>query len=301
MKQQTKILIVLFFLLFSLPDKSYSQAGKIVFQGSFGLVFPYDDLKASDYVNYDSLGYIFVDSSLFANHFGAQPGMMFAGSAKFNFDKYSIARAVLSVAFTGFNNFQAVRTGTTLVKFVNNTYQQRPIEYDYSFSNFGIGLGLELAPTSFTKLISPFFNANFNLNFFSANLSRRSGFNDSISVNLNSFRMGVNFNAGIEVMINNSIGVVAGVKYDLGNLILKDTKRDGYIEWGSQDASLNDEYGRYISNIYYPIGEGYNYFESKQKKINWGTAYIGINFNPFYEPPATKKPKEGKKMLYGYL
>jgi hypothetical protein len=102
-------------------------------------------------------------------------------------------------------------------------------------------------------------------------------------------------------MINNTIGVVVGAKYDLGNLILQETKRDGYIEWGSNDASLNDENGRYISNIYYPIGEGYNYFESKPKKINWGTAYIGINFNPFYEPPTTKKPKTTKKMLYGSL
>ncbi len=301
MKSQIKLVLPILLLLIALCERSYSQAGKIVFQGAFGITFPYDELKADDYVSYDTLGYVFIDSSLFADHFGAQPGIMFAGSAKVNFDKYAITRAVFTASFSGFNSFQALRSGTTLVRFVNNTYQQRPIEYDYSFSNFGLGIGLEVAPTSFTNLISPFFNASFNFNFFSAEVSRRSGFNDSISANLNSFRMGVNFNAGIEVMINNQMGVVLGAKYDLGNLILQDTKRDGYIEWGSNDASLNDENGRYISNIYYPIGEGYNYFESKPKKINWGTAYIGINFNPFYEPPATKKPKTNKKMLYGSL
>jgi hypothetical protein len=301
MKAKFLIAALLLFSLMLCSRAAEAQAGKFIFQGAFGLVFPYDQLEGDDYVVYDSDGYVFIDSSLFANNFGAQPGMMFSGSAKVNFDNYAITRAVFSVAFSGFNSFQAKRSGTTLVRFVNNTYQPRPIEYDYSFSNVALGIGIEIAPTSFTKLISPFFNANFNFNFFTADLSRRSGYSDSIGVNLNSFRMGVNFNTGLEVMINNSIGVVAGVKYDLGNLLLKDTQRDGYIEWGSKDASLNDEYGRYVSNIYYPIGEGYNYFESNQKKLNWGTAYIGINFNPFDEKPAKKKPKSTPKMLYGCL
>lgn len=282
-------------------NKASGQAGKISFQGTVGLVFPYNELKGDEYVRYDSLGYVFIDSGLFANNFAAQPGFAFSGSAKVNFDNHEITRAVFTAAFSGFNSFQARRSGTTLVRFANNTYQPRPIEYDYSFSNVSLGIGLEVAPTSFTKLVSPFFNANFNFNFFTADLSRRSGYSDSIGVNLNSFRMGVNFNAGIEVRINDILGVVAGAKYDMGNLLLQETVRDGYIEWGSKDAPLNDEAGRYISNIYYPVGEGYNYFQSKPKKLNWGTFYLGINFSPYNEKPAKPKPKSEKAMLYGFL
>ncbi len=297
------IVITVFLLSQILPcNDAQAQAGKVILQGAFGITFPYNELKGDEYVRYDDRGYVFIDSNLFAANFGAQPGMMFAGSAKVNFDKYSITRAVFTVAFNGFNSFQAKRSGTTLVKFVNNTFQERPIEFNYSFSNVALGLGLEVAPTSFTNLISPFFNANFNFNFFTADISRRSGFNDSIGANLNSFRMGVGFNAGIEVMVNETFGVVAGARYDLGNLLLKETVRDGYIEWGSKDASLNDESGRYVSNLYYPIGEGYNYFQSSPKNLNWGTVYIGLNFNPFYEKkPTKKKPKDGEKLLYGCL
>ena len=295
------MLIAVMFVLLSCRN-SFAQAGQFSFQGNIGLVFPYDQLKGSEYVRYDSAGYVFIDSSLFGKNFAAQPGIMFSGSAKVNFDNYEITKAVFSFSFSGFNSFQSKRSGTTLVRFVNNTYQPRPIEYDYSFSNVGLGIGLEVAPTSFTKLISPYFGANFNFNFFTADLSRRSGFSDSISANLNSFRMGVDFNAGIEFRINESIGIVAGAKYDLGNLLLSETVRDGYIEWGSKDANLNDEEGRYISNLYYPVGEGYNYFQSDKKKMNWGSFYLGVTFRPFYEKPSQKKPKTNTKtLLYGFI
>lgn len=281
-------------LIFNLSSVTKGQFDRTAFQITFGISQPYDDLKANDYININQDGYIFVDSNLFATNLGAQTGIQIAGAAKFNFDKYSITRAVVSLAFTNFNTFQATRTGTTLVKFVNNTYQPRQVTYDYNVNDFTIGLGFEIAPTSFTNIVSPFFNANFNFNFLSADLTRTTSIYDSNSVELNSFRMGVNFNAGIEAMINKTFGIVAGVKYDLGNWLLKDTQRDGFIEWGSKSANINDTEGRYISNIYYPIGEAYNYFESKEKILNWGTAYIGVTFYPFNDSKKPVKPKASK-------
>lgn len=281
---------------FALPQS------RLILEGSVGLVFPYDELKGDDYVTYDRDGYVFVDSALFADHLGAQPGIYIAGTIKYGIDKHSITRLVGTLTYNGFNSFQPRRSGTTLVRFVNNTYQQRSIEYDYGVNNVGLGLGLEIAPTSFTNLISPFFGANFNFNFFSADITRRSGFNDSVGANLNSFRMGVSFTGGLEFNINKTVAVSAGIRYDLGNLLLKETKRDGYIEWGSRDANLNDENGRYISNLYYAIGEGYNFFQSKQKKMNWGTAFLSLSFRPFDDKPAKKKaPPKGTKLLHEFL
>ncbi|HQY20350.1 MAG TPA: hypothetical protein PK294_06715 [Ignavibacteria bacterium] len=290
------------FLVFFIQKSSVSQFDKPVVQLSFGMSNPYDELRGDSYVSFDTLGFIFIDSSLFANHLGGQIGIQLAGAVKINFDKYSISRGVFSLAFNNFNTFQSRQSGTTLVKFINNTFQQRPVEYNYDFNSFTMGFGLEIAPTSFTNIVSPFFNSNLTLNFLSAELTRVTSFNDSNKVSLSSFRMGLNFNAGIEVKVSSNVGFVAGIKYDLANLIYKETLRDGFIEWGSSSGNINDAQGRYISNIYYPIGEAYNYFESKEKEINWGTAYIGININLFSDSPKkkTKKTSGGIRSINFY-
>ncbi|MBS1517696.1 MAG: hypothetical protein JSS91_06385 [Bacteroidetes bacterium] len=285
-----KKFLLFFIFIFIYQSNTYSQFDKTVLQVNIGLSNPYDQLKGDSYISYDTSGNIFIDSNLFATNLGAQTGFYIGGSAKFNFDKYSITRGVISISYNNFNTFQSKQSGTTLVKFINNTYQQRPVEYNYDFNNFAIGFGLEIAPTSFTKIVSPFFNSNLQFNFLSAQLTRVTGINDSNNVNLSSFRLGINFNAGIEVKVNENMGIVAGLKYDMANLIYKDVKRDGFIEWGSSNANINDAEGRYITNIYYPIGEAYNYFQSKEKKINWGTAYIGVNINLFNDS-GNKKPK----------
>jgi hypothetical protein len=287
-----KLFIILFLIILN-QNTTFSQFDKPIVQATFGLSNPYDELRGDSYVTFDTLGNIFIDSSLFANNLGAQLGIQFAGSIKINFDKYSISRGVFSLAFNNFNTFQSKQSGTTLVKFINNTYQHRAVEYNYDFNSFTMGFGLEVAPTSFTNIVSPFFNSNLTLNFLSAELTRVTNISDSNNVKLSSFRMGVNFNAGIEVKVAENIGFVAGLKYDLANLIYKETQRDGFIEWGSSSANINDAQGRYISNIYYPIGEAYNYFESKEKKINWGTAYIGININLYSDKPKSKPKKTG--------
>jgi len=296
-----KIILSCFILMLVCINNAHSQFDKPVLTVTIGLSNPNDELRGDSYVSYDTLGNIFIDSSLFATHLGGQLGFQMAGAVKINFDKYSITRGVLSMSYNNFNTFQSRQSGTTLVKFINNTYQQRPVEYNYDFNNFAVGLGLEIAPTSFTNIVSPFFNANFNFNFLSAQLTRVTGINDSNNVELSSFRMGVNFNAGIEVKVNSNIGIVAGLKYDMANLIYKETERDGFIEWGSKSANINDAEGRYITNIYYPIGEAYNYYQSKEKKINWGTAYIGVNVNLFSDTPKKKtQPKTSGFKKYNY-
>jgi hypothetical protein len=246
-----------------------------------------DDLKGPDYVRFDNRGYMYIDSNLIANNYGGKTGLNFFGSAKINFDKYSITRAVGFISYNSFNTFQPKKNGNTTIYVNQGQEMVLPITYNYDFSNLALGFGLEVAPLSFTNVVSPFFNTNVSLNFMSASLERLEGAYDTNRLSMSDFRIGVNFNAGIEVKINNQWGIVGGVKYDLGNLIGKNTNRsisDRY-EWGRTNASINDDEGVFWSNIPLPINGFTREYQSKEKKINWGTIYIGFNF---YPSPITK-------------
>ena len=150
------------------------------------------------------------------------------------------------------NSFEGSKSGYTPV-FTQSYIQQTPISYDYNFNNFGLGFGVEVAPLSFTKVISPFANAQFNFNFMSAKLSRTTGPGDSLTINFNDFRMGISLGAGIEFKVNPQWGIVVGAKYDFGNLLLKSNDRSGLIAWGRTNASINDGEGTYSANIYDPL------------------------------------------------
>src|SRR5690606_15053207 len=177
--------------------------------------------------------------------------------------------------------FQSGRSGVTGI-IINNTVNPTSVTYNYSFTNFALGFGFEVAPSAFTGLISPFAGVNLSLNFMGGELTRTEGYYDTNRVGFSGFRIGANFNGGIEVKFNKNWGIVAGVKYDLGNLLLNNTDRSiaGRMEWGRTGVSLNDEGGEFISNIYSPIfGGGFTY-KSDEKKVNWGTIYLGLNFYP---------------------
>lgn len=286
-------LFVLFALLLVSGSKSYAQFDKPSFQINIGISEPLDDLKGGDYFTYTStyLGQnygqqlIFIDSALMKDNYGAKTGVNFNGSAKINFDKYSIVRGVGFVSFNSFNTFQSQASGNTLLRFLNNTYQPISVKYNYSVTTFSLGIGLEVAPTSFTNLISPFFGANVSANFISTNLERTfGGFADTNRVSASGTRFGVDFNAGIEFKINPQWGIVLGGRYDMANLLGKNTNQslNDAVRFGSTNAGINDGKGGYYSNIYYAVDEGLNPvpFQAKEKKINWMTFYVGVNFYP---------------------
>jgi hypothetical protein len=301
---KTKLLL-LALLLTIFISQSNAQFDKPVFQLGVGIVNPDMQLRGSgeDYLSYTNIyHYRFMsfdttfilpyqmalpDSSLFTQNYGAKTGFYINGTAKINVDKYETFRLVGSLSFSAFNSFQPSKTG--YIGVLTSTYiQQRPISYDYSLSNFGIGLGVEVAPLAFTKVVSPFAGANLTFNFLNAKLTRTTGPNDSTSISFTDFRMGINLNAGVEFRVNPQWGFVLGAKYDFGNLIFKNTDRSGLIEWGRTNASFNDETGYYTANIYDPLGAPYRSdMKTSSKTINWATFYIGINFYPSIKP--TKK------------
>lgn len=292
-----KILLLALLLTF-FASQTYAQFDKPVFQLGVGLVNPDKQLRGNDYISYfnnyyyqnpgdtawylltSPTGFAMVDSNFLSKNYGAKTGFYINGTAKINVDKYETFRLVGGLSFSAFNSFQSTKSGYVPLLTYGGA-SSRPIEYDYSVSNFGIALGLEVAPLAFTKVVSPFVGANLTFNFLNAKLTRTTGPNDSTSIGFTDFRMGLNLNAGFEFRVNPQWGFVVGAKYDFGNLLFKNTDRAGLVEWGRTNASFNDEEGYYTSNLYGALGDRYrDNIKSDEKTINWATFYIGVNFYP---------------------
>lgn len=296
-------IIVLLFLSLASVRLSHSQFDKPQVQLGFGISEPYNDLKGTYYTT-QTLGSFYaltINPDFITNNYGGKTGMNFFGKGKINFDKYSTVRGILSLNFNTFNTFESDKSGNIGVQVINLNNKLdtviSSIDYNYTFANFGLGLGLEIAPTSFTNLLSPFFGGCMSFNFMNGNLSRTENGRDSVTLNISDFRIGLTFDAGIEAKVSRNVGIALGVKYELGNLFLKNT--DGgiadAIEYGKSDGSINDEQGVFYSSIYGPVLTSVrSAVTAKTKEINWGTIYLAVNIgfdNPESKKPKTKKPK----------
>jgi hypothetical protein len=291
-------LLKYFFFLAILVSVSYSQFDKTIIQVGIGLIEPFGDSKGTYYRNstLGSSSVLVIDSNFMRNNYGLKTGLYFFGKAKFNFDKYAITRGVLFAGFNTFNTFEPSKSGNIGVEVININNQRdtilSSINYSYTFNSFSFGLGFELAPTSFTNRVSPYFGANLAFNLFNGKLSRSENRYDTVTLSFSDIRIGVDFDAGLEFKINKQFGVALGVKFDLGNLLLKNTNSGiaDVIEWGKSNASLNDEEGNFYSTIYEPVLTSVRReVAGKKKDINWGTIYLAANIylNP---PKTTKKP-----------
>lgn len=295
-----KIVLLIFILVIS-ASKGFSQFDKPTIQLGFGISEPYNDLQGTYYTN-EILGAFYVQTinpDFMTNNYGAKTGLNFFGKGKINFDKYSIVRGVFGLNFNTFNTFESAQSGNIGVQVININNQLdtvlTSITNNYTFSNFSIALGLEIAPTSFTNIVSPFFGASLAFNFMNGNLSRTENGVDTVSLEFSDFRMGINFDAGIEAKVSQNIGFALGLKYDLGNLFFQNTSGSiaDAVEYGKSNASINDAEGIYYSTIYGPVLTSVRrQYQAKKKEINWGTAYIAINIG--FNTPSTKKPKTVK-------
>jgi hypothetical protein len=295
LKPKNSFLIILFFLITSV---SSAQFDKPQLQLGFGISEPYNDLKGT-YYSSQVLGSFYtltINPDFITNNYGGKTGLNLFGKGKINFDKYSTVRAIAVFNYNTFNTFESSKSGNIGVQVLNINNQLdtflTSINYSYTFSNFGIGLGLEIAPTSFTNILSPYFGSSLSFNFMNGDLSRTENGVDSVTLSFSGFRIGVDFDAGIEAKITNNIGIALGLKYDLGNLLLKNTNSGiaDDIEWGKSNASLNDEEGRFFSSIYGPVLTAVrSEVSSKQKQINWGTIYLAVNIG--FDSGGSKKSK----------
>jgi len=293
--------ISIFVLIILTAPFASAQFDKPQFQLGFGVSEPYNDLRGT-YYSSEILGSFYVQTinpDFMTNNYGGKTGLNFLGKAKINFDKYSIVRGVLGANFATFNTFESSQNGNigVVVQNINGVLDTllTSISNNYTFGNFGIGLGLEIAPTSFTNVVSPYFGGSLSFNFMNGDLSRTENGVDTVTLSFSDFRMGFTFDAGIEAKVNSSIGLALGVKYDLGNLLFQNTSSGiSYaIEYGKSNASINDAEGRFFSSIYGPvISSVRKEVQGKKKEINWGTIYLGVNFN--FNTPKTTKPKTQK-------
>ena len=295
MKLLKYLLIVLIF-----SSVSYSQFDHTILQFGIGIAEPFGSTSKGTYYSNQTLGsfaVLTIDSNFMTNTYAMKTGLTFFGKAKFNFDKYAISRGVLFASFNTFNTFEPSKNGNIGVEIININNQLdtvlTTVNYNYTFSSFSFGLGFELAPTAFTKRVSPYFGANMSFNAFNGKLSRTENNIDSVTTQFSDFRIGVNFDAGVEFKITNQFGLALGVKYDIGNILLRNT--DGgisnAIEWGKTNGALNDDEGRFYSAIYGPVLSSVRReVISKEKKINWGSIYLAGNI--YLDSPKKKTTKK---------
>ena len=265
---------------------TFSQFDQPTLQFGIGISEPFDELKGSNYTmfgSYNNYQLTLIDSNLYKNHFAGQTGLHAFGSIKINFDKYNIVRGVGFIAFNGFNIFQSRKSGNQVYVNPNNQndYFFAPQEYNYSFTAISFGFGLELAPTSFTKIFSPYFGANIAFNSLTSTLERSPNSIDTVRFKASGFRIGVNFNAGLEYKISKMFGIALGVKYDLGNLLLKTSSNSStsdFYEWGRSNGDLNDDEGSFRSSLPNYLSDNFpRAYTSSKKNINWGTIYLAAN------------------------
>lgn len=291
-----KFTIILSLLIAS---ASFAQFDKPSFQAGIGISEPFNDLKGTyySYGTFKNFQTLNINSNLISNNYGGKTGLYFFGSAKINFDKYSILRGTAFLSFNTFNTFEPRQSGNGMVVVLdmngNPDTVPTSLNYNYNFSNFALGLGLEVAPLSFTNVFTPFFNANICFNFMSASIERTENSYDTNRIQVSDFRIGVNLGAGIEAKFSKHWGMVLGIKYDLGNLLLKNIHSSvaDRMEWGRTNAGLNDEQGYFYSSIPRIIGTPAKLYSAKTKKIDWGTIYLGISYTLDLKEK-TKKPEK---------
>ena len=278
-----KIIPFVLLALFAFTSKGFSQFDQPSFQLGVGLALPLDQLKGDNFLStttYNGFQVTQIDTTDFLrNHYGAKTGFSLFGKAKINFDKFNILRGVGSVGFTSFNAFQSAQSGNYVFNYNNQVFLQ-PASYNYSMNAITVGLGLEVAPTAFTSVVSPYFGGYISFNSFNAQLNRTENSYDTTRFQFSGFRIGVNLDAGIEFKVNPQMGFALGFKYDFGNLFLKEKSSANISErydWGRTNGSLWDDGGNFYGNIGNQNGGLYS---SQTKNMNWGTAYISVNFYP---------------------
>ncbi len=304
-----KLLFLLMILVIPFVSAN-SQFDNWSFQIGLGITQPMNELKGDSpfayvpkwtgyFLNYnynppivDSTilyNIILTDSNFMKENYGVSTGFTLNGAAKVNIDKYNTLRGIITMGFSTFNTFASDKSGSSPFP-VQNGYQTVSVTYSNSFTAFGIGLGLEVAPTSFTNIFTPYFGATFNFNFLSANLTRSYG-RDSLKADIGpEFRIGAAIHGGLELRVSKGIDIVAGAKYDFGNLLLKTTRsgQQDFITYGKTNMSLNDDEGYYWSNLNDPNGVSKMY-KTKSKSINWLSFFIGVNIYPNILSPKEKK------------
>lgn len=249
-----KLFIAALFLFAYFNYNSFSQTKwNITFTGGYTL--PAADLKGSfpDTLGTSSLLNFEKSRTLLTSG-----GINIGAIAKYCVD--TLGKARLTGGFN-YNSFSG-----------SKDYSRNPgtLTYKNKVNIFTISMGAEygLFPR---KKINPFIGLDLALNFYSGNIEASGDTSFTVKRKSES-RFGVIANAGADIKLNKSIGLVVGVKYALTNLIGKKTE----LSENTLPLTDDEEPGTFISGDL-----GLNDEENSNnpsKTLNYVQFYAGISF-----------------------
>jgi len=245
-------IILITALLFSFPSQTFSQP-KFVLHLTGGLSIPLPQLQGD--IDVSSV----VAPSTEKDYF-MKLGFNVGADAKYAFDKKGNFRGVFGIGYNMFMNpGDLVGIGTS-IKF-------RP-----TIGILTLSLGPEYAFLPKGKF-NPFVGVDFTANFINGTFDyepQLSPIFNNITIE-SAARFGLQFGIGADIAIGKSIGVVVGVKYNLANLIGKDSDTS---KLSGTTRALNDAEYTYGSKIisaknisYVQIYSGVSFFFGQPKKV----------------------------------
>lgn len=112
-----------------------------------------------------------------------------------------------------------------------------PVIIKYNLRVFTLSIGAEYAYMTKKSKVNPFIGAEFTANFFSGAYSETYNTGDPVVHTFNpTSRYGVQFSGGIDFVLGQRVGVIAGVKYNLANLIGRESVGDTQNTYNLNDA-----------------------------------------------------------------
>jgi len=238
MKSKTFLIVLILFL----ASEAFAQPNTTLhFTGGYTVAM--GDMKG-EFGNTKATFTANADSNTYFMHNGFNFGLGFKYSPYKN-------RGLKVIGSISYNGFSQSKEYTEIAD---------PVKVDLALRIFTLSAGLEYSRITRTSRINPFINAEFTANFFSGNLSERYQVGDDIDLSLKpASRYGFQFGGGADFVLGERLGLMLGVKYNMANLIGKESTGDVAKEYG-----LNDKEGIVNDVKYYT------------RKINFLQIYAGI-------------------------
>lgn len=228
-----KFLFVVVFVLLTFTNCSYSQPRFILSVYGGGSI-PTGDFGRNPAYIPDSTYYL-------ETNYGMKIGWnIFNAEMKYAFDKNRHVRGVFGLSFNTFLNPSGILT----------FWYSTPVRESIGIVSTYLGTEYAFLPK---ERIDPFVGARFAANFISGDNFK------------SETRYGLEFTLGMDITASEHFGLLAGFKYDIANLMGKETKVAAFDVY-SNNLPLSDE--------------GYTYHEKTidSKSISFIQFYFGLSF-----------------------
>ena len=212
------ILIALFGITMLVSQFSFAQ-NKLSFALYGGYSVPTADLKGEmDFADFNA--------HMFQNNYSMKSGFNFGGAAKYALDRMGNLQATLSLDYNGFSR----TADTTAVEGAETA--------DLKMNIFSANLGVQYNFMPNQK-VNPYVGLDFSNNFISGSskVTTNSTTTSTDKTLKSAWRGGLQFGAGIDFAVSPNVGILVGAKYNLANLIGKDTTSST----GTTEYALNDK------------------------------------------------------------